>query len=94
MAGIAPMISSQRMVSFAAAHEVPAPMWPAGARAVNPLGRAFELLVQIGFAFKHQLDDNLDGARANAVDQPVNQSPQSRPRKKRSPVRPDKAPEL
>jgi hypothetical protein len=60
---------------------------------MNPFGRAFELLVQIGFAFKHQLDDDLDGSKQQTVDQPE-QNAAEQAEEKTSPVRPDKAPEL
>jgi hypothetical protein len=49
--------------------------------------------VQIGFAFKHQLDDDLDGPDQQAVDQPV-KNPAEQAEEKPPAIRPDEAPEL
>jgi FkbM family methyltransferase len=49
--------------------------------------------VQIGFAFKHQLDDDLDGPEQQAVDQTVKNAAEQA-EKKPPAIRPDEAPEL
>jgi hypothetical protein len=60
---------------------------------MNPPGRALELLVQIGVAFKHQLDDDFDGPEQQAVDQSIKNAAQQA-EEETFPVRPDEAPEL
>ena len=52
-----------------------------------------ELLVQVGFAFKHQVDDDLDGAEQNPVDQAVT-NPAEQAEKKTAAIRVNKRPEL
>jgi hypothetical protein len=60
---------------------------------MNPPGRALKLLVQIGFAFKHQLDDDLDDSEQQSIGQTVKNAAEQAEEKTPA-IRPDKAPEL
>ena len=88
------MISIQRPVSFGggACNSGTSAGQPVRER-MNPFGRVFELLVQIGFAFKHQLHDHLDGGDEQAVDQPVKNAAKQA-EKKPAAIRPDKTPDF
>ena len=94
MAGITPMTSSQPdsvirggRMKFRNQRSQPV------RERMNPLGRAFELLVQIGFALKHQLNDDLGGPEQQAVGQPVKNAAEQAEEKPPA-IRPDKAPEF